>query len=214
MTYRLHCFSQSGNAFKVAMALDLMGQPWEPVFVDFFAGETRRAEWREAVNAMGEAPVLEDGPLMLSQSGVILDHLARKHGRFGGESEAERREVLRWILFDNHKFTSYLATFRFLKCFMPKEPDPAVMGWLKGRMDAALAIAEKELAGRDFIAGPALTIADLSMAGYLFYPAEEHGYDWAASHPAIARWLARIAAMPGWRGPYECLPGARIAPLR
>jgi glutathione S-transferase len=214
MTYRLHCFSQSGNAFKAATMLNLLGAPWEPVFVDFFNGETRRQDWRDAVNAMGEAPVLEDGDLKLSQSGVILDHLARRHGRFGGRDEDERREVLRWVLFDNHKFTSYLATYRFLKCFIPKEPDPAVMAWLKGRTDAAFAIAEKELAAREFIAGPEPTIADISMSGYLFYPAEEHGYVWAESHPAIARWLGRISAMPGWKGPYETLPGERMKPFR
>jgi glutathione S-transferase len=214
MTYRLHSFSQSGNAFKAATMLNLLGESWEPVFVDFFNGETRRQDWRDAVNAMGEAPVLEDGALKLTQSGLILDHLARKHGRFGGLGEDGRRDVLRWILFDNHKFTGYLATYRFMKCFLAKEPDPSVMAFLKGRVDAAFAIVEKELATRDFIAGPALTIADISMSGYLFYPADEHGYVWADSHPAIARWLARISAVPGWRGPYDCLPGARIAPLR
>jgi glutathione S-transferase len=214
MTYRLHSFCQSGNAFKAATMLNLLGQPWEPVFVDFLNGETRRPEWRAEVNEMGEAPVLEDGPLKLTQSGVILDYLAEKHGQFGGRDAAEKREVLRWILFDNHKFTSYLATHRFLKCFMPKEPDAAVMAWLKGRTDAALAIAEKHLADRAFVAGSGLTIADISMSGYLFYPAEEHGYDWAQTHPNIAAWLARISAMPGWRGPYETLPGERIAPLR
>ncbi len=214
MTYRLHGFSQSGNAFKVATMLNLLGEPFENVFIDFFAGETRRPEWRAEVNAMGEAPVLEDGPLKLTQSGVILDHLAKKHGRFGGNGEEAGREVLRWILFDNHKFTSYLATYRFLKCFMPKEPDPAVMAWLKGRIDAAFAIAEGELQSRPFIAGQSLTIADISMSGYLFYPAEEHGYDFAASHPAIAAWLRRIAATPGWKAPYDTLPGARLAPLR
>jgi glutathione S-transferase len=214
MTYRLHCFSQSGNAYKVAMMLDLLGGPWEPVLVDFFAGETRRPEWRESVNAMGEAPVLEDGDLKLTQSGVILDHLARKHGRFGGADDQERREVLRWILFDNHKFTSYLATYRFLKAFMPKEPDPAVISWLKARAESAFAIVENELSGRDFIAGARLTIADISMCGYLFYPAEEHGYIWAESHPAIASWLGRISAAKGWRGPYECMPGGRLQPLR
>jgi glutathione S-transferase len=214
MTYRLHSFSQSGNAFKAATMLNLLGVPWEPVFVDFFNGETRRQDWREQVNAMGEAPVLEDGTLRISQSGVILDHLAREHGRFAGRNESERREVLRWILFDNHKFTSYLATYRFLKAFMPKEPDPAVMAWLKGRADSALAIADKELQTREFIAGHDLTIADISMSGYLFYPAEEHGYVWTESHPAIARWLGRISAMPGWKGPYETLPGERIQPFR
>jgi glutathione S-transferase len=214
MTYKLHGFSQSGNAYKVATMLNLLGVPWEPVFVDFFNGETRKPEWRASVNSMGEAPVLEDGALKLTQSGVILHHLARKHGCFDGGTEEGRREVLRWILFDNHKFTNYLATYRFMKCFLPKEPDPAVLAFLKGRADAAFQIVEMELGARPFIAGNAPTIADISMAGYLFYPQDEHGYDFAASHPNIARWLARIAAMPGWKDPYEALPGARIAPLR
>ncbi|MGL4243180.1 MAG: glutathione S-transferase family protein [Beijerinckiaceae bacterium] len=214
MTYKLHSFCQSGNAFKAATMLNLLGQPWEPVFVDFLAGETRRPEWRDSVNEMGEAPVLEDGPVKMSQSGVILDYLAGKHGRFGGRTAEEKREVLRWILFDNHKFTSYLATYRFLKCFMPREPDAAVMAWLKGRVDAAFAIAEKHLAAQDFIAGPDMTIADISMCGYLFYPAEEHGYDFAASHPNMARWLGQIAAQKGFRMPYDTLPGERIAPRR
>jgi glutathione S-transferase len=214
VTYRLHSFCQSGNAFKAATMLNLLGEPWEPVLVDFFNGQTRDPAWRAEVNDMGEAPVLEDGGLKLSQSGVILDHLARKHGRFGGADEAERREVLRWILFDNHKFTSYLATYRFLKSFMPKPADPAVTAWLKSRADSALAIVEKHVAAQDFVAGPQITTADMSMSGYLFYPAEEHGYDWAASHPHIARWLGRIAAQPGFKLPYDTLPGERIAPLR
>jgi glutathione S-transferase len=214
MTYKLHAFCQSGNAFKVATMLNLLGQPWEPILVDFFGGQTRSPEWRASVNEMGEAPVLEDGSLILSQSGVILDYLAEKHGRFGGETAAEKREILRWILFDNHKFTSYLATYRFLKSFMPKEPDAAVMAWLKGRADAAFAVVEKHLVAKDFVTGPALTIADISMSGYLFYPAEEHGFDFPSSHPSIARWLERIAAREGFRLPYETLPGQRIAPVR
>jgi glutathione S-transferase len=112
-------------------------QPWTPVFVDFFKGATRKDDWRRDVNEMGEAPVLEDGDLRLTQSGVILSHLARKHGRFGGRTEAEQRDVLRWLFFDNHKFTSYFATYRFLKAFGPSAPDPAVMAFFKGRIDAA-----------------------------------------------------------------------------
>ncbi len=77
MAYRLHCFCQSGNAFKVANMLNLLGEPWEPVLVDFFNGETRDPAWRASVNETGEAPVLEDGDLKLAQSGVILDHLPR-----------------------------------------------------------------------------------------------------------------------------------------
>ena len=144
------------------------------MFVDFFNGETRNPAWRDSVNETGEAPVLEDGALKLSQSGVILDHLARKHGRFGARSEEEQREIWRWILFDNHKFTSYFATYRFMRAFAP-EPDAGVLAFLKTRADAAFAIVDKHLADRPFMLGSELTIVDCSMTGYLFYPQEEHG---------------------------------------
>src|SRR6266849_2074612 len=115
--YQLHCFAQSGNSCKAALMLNLIGADWTPVFVDFFKGETRSDAYRASVNEMGEAPVLVHGAKKLSQSGVILTYLAGHSGRFSGESEDERLEALRWILFDNHKFTSYLATYRFLRAF-------------------------------------------------------------------------------------------------
>ena len=71
MTIKLHCFGESGNAYKAALALELSGLDWEPVFVDFFGGATRSAEFRSDINAMGEAPVLVDDDIRLTQSGVI-----------------------------------------------------------------------------------------------------------------------------------------------
>jgi glutathione S-transferase len=210
--YRLHCFSQSGNSFKVAFFLRALHQPWEPVFVDYMNGLTRDAAWREQVNEMGEAPVLEDGPRRLTQSGAILTYLARKHGAFGGRNEDEQLEALRWLLFDNHKFTSYFATYRFMKAFGLSQPDPTTMAWLKGRIDGAFAIVEKHLAARAFMVGDALTIADFSMSAYLLYPPEESGYAIEQSHPNIAAWLQRMRGIDGWASPYEVLPGERILP--
>lgn len=194
------------------MLLNALGQHWEPVFVDFMNGATRDPNWRQSVNEMGEVPVFEDGALVLTQSGVILRYLADKHGRYGGRDEQERREILRWILYDNHKFSSYFVSYRFLKSFIPTPPDPAVMTWLKGRIDAAFAIVDRHLNHNAFIVGDALTIADFSMAGYLFFPSEESGYVLAESHPHIARWLDRVRTAPGWADPYSILPGTRIAP--
>lgn len=213
--YRLHCFSQSGNCFKVAFCLEALKEPWEAVpmdFAAFAAGSTRDPAWREQTNEMGEAPVLDDGDLRLTQSGAILSYLARKHGRFAGRDEREQQEALRWLFFDNHKFTSFFATWRFMKSFAPAAPDPAVQAFLKGRIDNAFAIVEKHLAKQPFIVGEAPTIADMSMSAYLQYPTEEHGWDFAATHPNIAAWLARVRAMEGWKDPYELLPGARVAP--
>ena len=210
--YLLHGFSQSGNTYKVALLLQLLDQPWKAQFVDFMNGVTRSGEWREASNEMGEVPILDDGNHRLTQSGVILTWLARRHGAFGGRSEDEELEVLRWLLFDNHKFTSYFASYRFSKAFGPAAPDAAVMAWLRGRMDNAFGIVEKHLAGRQFMVGEAPTIADISLVGYLFYPVEESDYPVAGRYPNIAAWRERIRALPGWKDPYDILPGERIAP--
>jgi len=209
---RLHGFSQSGNTFKVAFFLRALGQPWEPVFVDFMHGETRTDAWREQTNPMGEAPVLEDGARRLTQSGVILNYLADKHAAYAGASADERLEILRWLLFDNHKFTSYFASYRFMKAFGATAPDPAVMAWLRGRLDNAFGIVDKQLATHAFIAGEAPTIADFSLCGYLFYPEQESGYEVAGRFPHIEAWLGRMRALPGWASPYDVLPGERIEP--
>jgi glutathione S-transferase len=196
--YRLHGFCQSGNTFKVAYLLRALNQAWEPKFVDFMNGVTRTGEWREGTNEMGEVPVLDDGARRLTQSGVILTYLAAKHGAFGGASEDDRLDVLRWLLFDNHKFTSYFASYRFMKAFGPVAPDPAVMNWLRGRLDNAFGIVDKHLAGASYLVGKAPTIADISLCGYLFYPVEESGYEVAQRFPNIAAWLGRVREIPGW----------------
>ncbi len=207
--YRLHCFAQSGNSYKAALMLQLAGADWAPVFVDFFNGANRSAEFR-ALNPMGEVPVLEHDGLVLAQSGVILDYLAGTLGRFGPRDEAGRREILRWILWDNHKLTSYNATWRFLTNFAPEDKRSAeVIGFLAGRGRAALGVLDTHLSGRDWIVGEAMTIADLSCVGYMFYE-DEFPIDWAADYPAVTAWRERIRALPGWKHPYDLMPGHPI----
>jgi integrase len=70
--YQLYCFAQSGNSYKVALMLALIGARWKPIHVDFFHGETRSPEYRQNVNEMGEVPVLVEGARKISQSGAIL----------------------------------------------------------------------------------------------------------------------------------------------
>jgi len=206
--YQLYCFAQSGNAYRAALMLNLIGADWKPTFVDFFlGGETRTPEYRANVNEMGEVPVLVHGDTKLSQSGVILDYLARGSGKFAPQCEDERLEALRWIIFDNQKVNGFLGPFRFLKNFAKPAGDPAVTGFLKGRIDGNLAIVNKRLATRPYMLGDRPTIADISLAGYLYYPAEEFGFDIAKDHPAIGAWMERIKALPGWKHPYELMPG-------
>lgn len=204
--YRLYCFAQSGNSYKAALMLALTGVPWEPVFVDFFKGETRGERYRSEINEQGEAPVLDVGGKLTSQSGVILDRLARETGKFAPANEDEREECWRWVLFDNHKFTSFLASYRFLRSFV-KNSDPAVLAFLKGRAETCFAIVDKHLARHAFLLGEKPTFADISLAGYVFYPPEETGFDFEASYPAIEAWRNRIKMLPGWKHPYDLMPG-------
>lgn len=201
--YTLYGFAQSGNAYKPALLLELAGADWAPRFVDYFGGETRTPAYR-AFNAMGEAPVLEHRGRRFTQSGVILDYLAEALGRFGPHDADERREILRWLLWDNHKLTSYTATYRFLRTFAP-DPDPGALAEFRRRAEAAWGVLDAHLAGRTFAVGDRLTIADVSMCGYLYWH-DEIGVDWSA-YPNVAAWLGRIAATPRWRHPYELLPG-------
>ena len=206
--YQLYCFAQSGNAYRVALMLNLIGADWEPVFVDFFVkGETRTPAYRTRVNEMGEVPVLVHGTNKLSQSGVCLTYLADRSGRFRPVSEEERLEALRWIIFDNQKVNGYLGPYRFLRCFARPPGDPTVLAFLKARIDNALAIFDKRLAGRPYVLGERPTTADLSLVAYLYYPPEEFGFDIAAEHENIGAWLARISALPGWKHPYQLMPG-------
>ena len=202
--YTLYCFAQSGNAYKPALALELAGADWTPRFVDYFNGETRTPEYR-AINVMGEVPVLEHRGRRLSQSGVILDYLAQQTGELGPANDDERREILRWTLFDNHKLTSYTATYRFMRA-LAKDPDPGAMAEFGKRAQAAWAVLDAHLANREFVAADRITTADVSLCGYLFFD-EEIGVDWMATHPNIAAWLDRIRAQPRWRHPYELMPG-------
>jgi glutathione S-transferase len=205
--FKLHCFAQSGNAYKNAMMLACCGADWEAVWVDFFNGETRKPEWRDANNEMGEAPVLEHGSRKLTQSGVINAYLARHFKKFGPENEEEDLEILRWVLFDNHKLSGVLGPYRFINILAPATPDPAVLTFLKTRVSNALAVIEQHLGRQPFMAADRPTIADFSCGGYLFYPADELTFDFKVSHPNISAWMDRIRELPGWKPPYEMMPG-------
>jgi len=205
MTLQLYCFGESGNAYKAALALELAGLDWEPVFVDFFGGETRAPNFRN-LNVMGEVPVLVDGDTTLTQSGVIQMYITERTGKFGGGTPPEAREVMRWMFWDNHKFSGQAGMTRFLMNFLPEEKRPTeVISFMQGRLKAAYAALDTHLTGRDWIVGDDLTNADLSCCGYLFYP-EPFGFD-RGDWPAIDRWLGNIESLPGWKHPYDLMPG-------
>lgn len=205
---KLYCFGESGNAYKAALTLELAGLDWEPVKVDFFGGESRTPEYR-ALNTMGEVPVMveTDSDYKLTQSGAIQDYVVERTGKLTAATTEGKREILRWILWDNHKLSSQAGMTRFLMNFLPedKRPQP-VIDFMQGRLKSAYSVLNAALEGKDWLVGNAVTIADISCCGYLYYP-EPYGFD-RAEWPNIDAWLTRLSDVPGWKHPYDLMPGS------
>jgi len=162
---------------------------------------------RADINEMGEVPVLVHGSKKLSQSGVCLTYLARRSGKFKPEGEDEELEALRWMIFDNQKVNGFLGPYRFLRCLAKPPGDPAVLAFLKGRIDNVLGILDKRLAARPYVLGNRPTIADLSLIAYLYFPAEEFGFDIAATYGNIAAWLGAHQGAAGLEASLRLMPG-------
>lgn len=206
MTIKLYCFGESGNSYKAALPLELSGLDWEPIYVDFFNGEARSDAYRE-INPLGEVPCMIDGDLTLSQSGAIQDYISEKTGKFQGKDSSERREVLRWVLWDNNKMSGLAGMTRFMINFLPeKNRNATVIAHYQSRLRTSYTLLNTALESRDWLVGDSVTNADYSCCAYLFYP-EPFGFT-RADWPHIDAWLSRIESLPGYKHPYDLMPGS------
>ncbi|MAD94805.1 MAG: glutathione S-transferase [Rhodobacteraceae bacterium] len=205
--YKLYCFGESGNSYKAALPLSLSGLDWEAVYVDFFGGESRSPEYRDNVNTFGEAPALLHADEKIAQSGVIQSYITERSGKFGGKTDAEKRQIQAWVLWDNHKLSSMAGLTRFLMNFIPEDKRPKdVIAFNQSRLSAAYNILDTALENRDWLVGNGVTNADFSCCGYLYYP-EPFGF-LRSDYANINRWLTNIEALNGYKAPYDLMPGS------
>jgi glutathione S-transferase len=192
----------SGHSYKVCLFLTLAGLPFRYVRVDVFKplGE-RSAEFR-AASRFGEVPVLLHGDLRISQSNAILMYLASLSGRFGGTDTRSWAAIHEWLFWEMSRLNLGVANLRFALRFEPGTA-PGALALYRKRAEDALTRLQDEMVRSQFLVGDALTIADLSCCGYLFW-AKEADLD-LACYPAVQRWLGDIAAQKGWRPPNELL---------
>ena len=207
--FTLYGFWESGNAYKVALMLELCGADYKIERVAFFTGETRREPFRK-LNVMGEVPVLihhrDDGDFTLTQSGACLTYLAKHFVKFGPETEAEEYDVLRWLLFDSQKVSGFAGPLRFLR-YLTRKTDGDDTAFLHGRLMGSLKSLNAQLEGRDFILGDRPTIADFACQGYLHWP-EQIGITYDET-PNVSAWLERIRALPGYKRSEDLMPSGR-----
>ncbi|HEY0233267.1 MAG TPA: glutathione S-transferase family protein [Dokdonella sp.] len=198
----LYTNRESGHSYKVALALTLMGLPYEQRTVDLNLARERRSEDFRRASLFGEVPTLidEDG-LGVCQSNAILDHLARRYGKLDGSTPAARTRVREWLSWEANRLAMSFPHLRYSRCFTPAG---AVLEdyWI-ARMQADFDRLDLALRGQAFLLGEAPTIADISCCGYLYWT-DQAGVD-LAPWPAIGAWLARISSLPGWSAPYDLL---------
>ncbi|HSG89388.1 MAG TPA: glutathione S-transferase family protein [Pseudomonadales bacterium] len=192
---RVHGDPISGNCYKVKLLLELLGEAYDWVQVDVVAGEARLPAFR-ALNANASVPILElDDGTVLAESNAILFYLA-EGSAFLPADRLQRAQVLQWQCFEQYSHEPYIAVNRFIRHFqgMPQARRAEFEGKVAGGY-RALDVMERHLAERAFFVGDGLTIADISLYAYT-HVADEGGFDLSA-HPAVGRWLARVAAWPG-----------------
>jgi glutathione S-transferase len=196
---------ESGHSYKVQLLLELAAVPHQYEEVDLRLPRADRPEPFRSLSPYGEVPLLLDAGKVYAQSNAILLHLAAALGAYGGESPARLERVREWLFWEANRVGFSMAHLRYGQQF---DNDGAyggtVMPWLRRRYDDDMLRLEAELAdGRAFILDDDISMADLSLCGYLFWPDQAT----VAYPPRVTAWLARIAALPRWRHPYR-MPGA------
>jgi glutathione S-transferase len=194
----LHQMPMSGNCYKIRLAAHQLGLPLRLVDYPLHGGQTRQPDFL-ARNPNGRVPTLELGDgRYLPESGAILWYLSE--GTTLQPADAwGRAQALSWMFFEQYSHEPYVAVARFLRSYGTAEQKAArahELPLLMERGNAALGVMETHLSQHDWFAGGRYSIADIALYGYT-HAADEGGFD-LAQYPAIQRWLARVAAQPGY----------------
>jgi len=197
--YVLYDFLSSGNGYKCRLTMKALGIPYEYRFVDILKGESRTPEFL-AINPNGKIPVLvvpEHGPL--AESHAIINYLAEGTHLMPAD-RYQRALVWQWLCFEQYQLEPGVATVRFMLHYLGKSKEELGERYSERyqRGADALAVLEKGLAGRRWLVGDAVTLADIALFAYT-HVADEAGYR-LEDYLAISAWIARFKRLP-WYAP-------------
>jgi GST-like protein len=203
---RLQLYSTATpNGVKVSIALEEIGLPYEPHFVDIGKNESWTPEFL-SLNPNGKIPAIIDPngpggrPLALFESGSILVYLAEKTGKLIPADSAARYETVQWVFFQMAFVGPMFGQLGFFFKFAGKDiEDKRPLNRYRDETKRLLGVMNGRLTGREWFMGDEFTIADISMVGWVrnligFYGAREIvEFD---SFPDVGRWLDRTLARP------------------
>jgi glutathione S-transferase len=193
---KLYGMLDSGNCYKPRLLMAKLGRRFEHVEVSSHDGGTR-SEAYLAMNPNGMVPLLElDDGRLLAESNAILLHLG-EGTRFVPQEAYRRALAYQWLFFEQYSHEPYIAVRKAILTVPRRaaEATPERLALTFERGNKALRVMERQLGETPFLAGGTLSVADISLYAYT-HEAGEGGFD-LAEYPAIAAWLARVAADPG-----------------
>jgi len=192
---RLHRFALSGHAHRAQLMLSLLGVPHELVDVDLARGAQRTPEFL-ALNLFGQVPVIQDGDTTVADSNAILVYLALTRDprrQWLPEDAHTQAQVQRWLSAAAGPLAYGPAAARIAHLFdLPMSPKAIDLA--RQLLDGM----ERHLDGRDWLAAPHATIADVAMYSYTAHAPE--GGIALAPWPRTCAWLRRVEDLPGFVG--------------
>jgi glutathione S-transferase len=194
---RLYGYTGSGNCWKPAAVMQILGIPYEWVETDILAGASRTPEFL-ARNPNGRVPLLEVARgRYLAESNAMLCYLADGSPLLPTDVFA-RAKVLEWLFFEQYSHEPFIATVRFwVKVLGKQEEFRERIDEARPRGYAALGVMDDQLRRTPFLAGQDFTIADIALYAYT-HVADEGGFSLEAVG-AVRDWLARVEREPGFR---------------
>ena len=191
------------NGWKVSIALEEMGLPYEVHPVDIGAGEQFAPDFL-AISPNGRMPAVVDrdgpdgAPVSVFESGAILTYLARKTGQFGGTTERERIAVEEWLFWQVGGVGPMAGQAHHFLKYAPAMDPPQDLPYAKDRYRREVArlykVLDDRLASHAFVAGDFYSIADMALWGWVSgWEGQQQPLD---DKPHLARWLDTLAARP------------------
>jgi glutathione S-transferase len=199
MSHVLYDYLPSGNGYKCRLVMKALGIPYELRQVNIVKGETRTPAFL-AINPNGKIPALVvPGRGPLSESHAIIGYLA-EGSKLVPADPFERALVWQWMCFEQYQLEPGIGTVRFWLTSLKKKPEDFGERYHERfqRGADALAVLERGLAGRSWLVGDAVTLADIALFAYT-HVADEAGYR-LADFPAISAWIGRFKTL-GWYAP-------------
>jgi glutathione S-transferase len=192
---RLYDYDASANCYKARLLLAHLGLEYERVPIDIFGGDTLTDDYA-AKNPARATPVLEtDDSRYIQESNAILWYLA-EGTEFLPDDAFERAHVLKWLILEQTDVMPGIGGYRFRIQTGRWTPDDPRAVQRREIGVGALQMLEEHLRERTFLVGERYTIADISVYAYA-HTAPEVGFD-LEEFPAVAAWLRRVEAQPGF----------------